>query len=130
MSEEKQQGRTVLFIDDDSSIVALARIALERAGYEVLSAMEGGEALEVFADSHESLDAIVLDLRLPDMDGTELIGRLTETDDTVPIIVLSGGDPEALSAALDAGAVECLRKPFDVSGLSQRLERVISASSA
>lgn len=115
---------TILFVDDEKSLIELARHALKADGYEVLGAETADSALDLFTRHHAELDAVVVDLVLPDMEGAELVQRLTEIDDSVPVIITSGHDSEHASEALDAGAVGFLGKPFDVSELRTALDDV------
>ena len=109
----------ILVIDDEPQIVRALKINLRVRGYEVLSAATGREALTSAASNHP--DLVVLDLGLPDMDGTEVIGGLRGWTE-VPILVLSGRSDSADKVeALDAGADDYLTKPFGLDELLARL---------
>jgi len=112
----------ILVVDDEPQIVRALRINLRARGYEVDVAGTGAGALKAAA-SHPP-DLVVLDLGLPDMDGTEVIGGLRGWTG-VPIIVLSGraGSAEKV-AALDAGADDYVTKPFGVDELLARIRAV------
>jgi DNA-binding NtrC family response regulator len=115
---------TILFVDDEKSLIELARHALKADGCEVLGAETADSALDLFARHHAELDAVFVDLVLPDMEGAELVERLTEIDESVPLIITSGHGCERASQALDAGAVGFLGKPFDVGELRAALDDV------
>ncbi|BAL86970.1 putative two-component system response regulator [Actinoplanes missouriensis 431] len=112
----------ILVVDDEPQIVRALRINLKARGYEVDTARDGASALHLAAHHHP--DLVVLDLGLPDMEGTEVIGGLRGWT-TVPIIVLSGrADSTDKVAALDAGADDYVTKPFGVDELLARIRAV------
>jgi two-component system, OmpR family, KDP operon response regulator KdpE len=113
----------VLVVDDDTQLLRALRIHLGARGYEVHTAVDGTSALRV-AGEHE-LDVVVLDLGLPDLDGTEVITALREFT-TVPIIVLSArADSGDKVRALDRGADDYVTKPFGVDELMARLRAAV-----
>ncbi|WP_229073696.1 response regulator [Actinoplanes sp. DH11] len=112
----------ILVVDDDTQIVRALRINLKARGYEVDTARDGASALHLAAHQHP--DLVVLDLGLPDMEGTEVIGGLRGWTN-IPIIVLSGrADSSDKVAALDAGADDYITKPFGVDELLARIRAV------
>jgi two-component system, OmpR family, KDP operon response regulator KdpE len=113
----------VLVVDDDTQLLRALRIHLAARGYEVHTAVNGTAALRV-AGEHE-IDVVVLDLGLPDLDGTEVISALREFT-TVPIIVLSArADSGDKVRALDRGADDYVTKPFGVDELMARLRAAV-----
>ena len=120
-------GRRVLAVDDELQILRALRLVLRSAGYEVLTAANIEEALDVAALS--PVDAAIIDLLLPDGDGIELTQRLREWS-TMPIIVLSAVGEEAEKVrALRSGADDYVTKPFGPQELVARLEAVLRRSS-
>jgi two-component system, OmpR family, KDP operon response regulator KdpE len=114
---------TVLVVDDDIQILRALRINLAARGYSVLTAADGATALRAAADCHP--DAIVLDLELPDMSGSEVIARIRERT-AVPIIVLSARTGSADKVrAMDQGADDYVTKPFGVDELCARLRAAV-----
>jgi two-component system, OmpR family, KDP operon response regulator KdpE len=116
----------VLVIDDEPSILRALRINLTARNYEVSTAGDGASGL--LAVSRERPDAVILDLGLPDMDGTEVIHGVRGWS-TTPIIVLSvwGAEPQKV-AALDAGADDYVTKPFGMDELLARLRAAVRRS--
>lgn len=113
----------ILAVDDEPQILKFLKPSLEAAGYEVLTAMTGAEALKIAAMS--APDAVLLDLGLPDIDGKDVIARL-RTWSQVPILVLSARDREAEKiAALDLGADDYIEKPFGIGELMARLRAAL-----
>ncbi len=113
----------VLVVDDDPQIRRALRINLTACGYTVLTAPDGTKALHVAA--HDRPDVIVLDLGLPDLDGTDVITGLRGWS-TMPIIVLSArtGSSDKVEA-LDAGADDYVTKPFGMAELLARLRAAV-----
>ncbi len=112
-------GHRILVVDDEPQILRFLRPALNAAGYDVIEATTGTEALS--KASTQSPDLIILDLGLPDMDGKEVITRLRGWS-TIPIIILSARDREAEKiAALDLGADDYVEKPFGIGELTARI---------
>jgi two-component system KDP operon response regulator KdpE len=108
----------ILVVDDEPQIRRALRTSLEAHGYEVRAAGTGEEA--VVAAAEEAPDLVVLDLGLPDLDGTAVIERIRSFSE-VPVIVLSVRDRQADKVgALDAGADDYVTKPFDMGELLAR----------
>jgi len=113
----------ILIVEDEAELVRALRINLRARQYEVLTAGTGREALALAA-SHPP-DAIILDLGLPDIDGTEVIVELRRWYHA-PIIVLSGRtSPGDKIGALDVGADDYVTKPFAMAELLARLRAVL-----
>ncbi|WP_250033684.1 response regulator [Paractinoplanes maris] len=112
----------ILVVDDEPQIVRALRINLRARQYDVETAPDGAGALHAASRQHP--DLIVLDLGLPDMDGTDVIRGLRGWT-SIPIIVLSGraGSQDKVDA-LDAGADDYITKPFGVDELLARIRAV------
>jgi two-component system KDP operon response regulator KdpE len=113
----------VLVVDDEPQILRALQTSLRGAGYDLETAATGEQALTLAAVRPP--DAVILDLVLPDMPGTEVCRQL-RTWTAVPIIVLSAvGDESEKVAALDAGADDYVTKPFGVDELLARLRAAL-----
>jgi two-component system, OmpR family, KDP operon response regulator KdpE len=116
---DKAHQPAVLIVDDEVQIRRLLRVALEANGYRVLEAANGQQGLVEAAQSRP--DVIVLDLGLPDMDGSMVLKRLREWSQT-PVIILSVREAEMDKvSALDIGADDFMTKPFSTAELLARL---------
>ena len=114
---------TVLVVDDEPALVRALRVNLKAHDYDVAIAYDGKTALSRMAQDRP--DVVILDLGLPDIDGTDVIDGIRGWSG-VPIIVLSARDQEREKvAALDAGADDYVTKPF---GMDELLARVRAAA--
>jgi two-component system KDP operon response regulator KdpE len=113
----------ILVVDDEPQILRFLKPSLTAAGYDVVLATTGKDALKAAAT--RSPDVVVLDLGLPDMDGKDVIRELRSWSKT-PILVLSARDREAEKiAALDLGADDYVNKPFGIGELTARLRTAL-----
>jgi two-component system KDP operon response regulator KdpE len=109
----------ILIVDDELSIRRLLRNTLERAGHQVIEAVDGRSALTKAAA--EKPNAVLLDLGLPDRDGLELVPLLKKQGDTIILVVSARDATDQKVAALDLGAEDYVTKPFDGEELLARL---------
>ena len=115
--------RTILVVDDEPKIAALARDYLEHAGYAVVVASNGRAALDAIGRSHP--DLVVLDLGLPELDGLD-VTREIRRDSTLPIVMLTARDDEVDKLlGLELGADDYLTKPFSPRELVARVKAVL-----
>lgn len=113
----------ILVVDDEPQIQRFLRPALIAAGYEVIEALNGMDALKIAATS--APDAVILDLGLPDIDGKDVITNIRAWS-RVPIIILSARDRESEKiAALDLGADDYIEKPFGIGELTARIRTAL-----
>lgn len=118
MPSETPSSGSILIVDDEPAVAEMLRDIFVSQGYEVDAATNGGDAVMLASLSRP--DAVVLDIKLPDTTGAEVLARLRELDDSIPVVMLSGSDDEDLARALlKAGAMDYLRKPFQFDQLLQ-----------
>ena len=117
----------ILLVDDEPSIIKLARMYFERDGFRVLEAGDGAAALEVIQKQHPSL--IVLDVMLPKLDGFEICRKLRTDGDQTPIIMLTARDEDIDKIlGLELGADDYLTKPFNPRELLARVKAILRRS--
>ncbi len=122
----KAKGAYVMVVDDDPDIVGLVKLALKDAGYGVIEAFNGEQALEL-AD-REKPDLIILDIMMPEMDGYDVIKNLKKNKKTqnIPVIILSVRRLEEDKAkGLKLGAIKYLTKPFKAKDLLGEIKEVL-----
>lgn len=117
---------TVLFVEDDSSLLRLGCRVLRAAGYTVLEARHGGEALEVAASANREIDILVTDVVMPVMDGRTLAERMLATRSSLKVLYTSGyTDDEILRHGIGRGTVQLLSKPYLPRALTQAVRAVL-----
>jgi two-component system, NtrC family, response regulator AtoC len=108
----------VLVVDDEFLIRWSIAETLESAGHEVLQAETGRDALRMLTDSTLSIDAVVLDYRLPDSNDLTLLAQMRQLAPERPVILMSAfGSREIAQGARSLGAYDVLTKPFDLQHL-------------
>jgi CheY-like chemotaxis protein len=111
----------ILVVDDDESIRMVVTMALEDAGYDVVEATDGADALQVLERTRPRL--VLLDMRMPRLNGWEFAASYrARPPPHVPIVVMSAGRDVAVKAA-DVGAVDAIGKPFDIDDLIAVVQR-------
>jgi len=115
---EADKNRRLLIVDDEKDLLILLRKVLgKKCGCDVAIARSGKEALEKIASWHP--DVVMTDIVMPDMDGLQLLSRVSELDRTISVVIMTGyGTIEMAVTALKNGAYDFLEKPFDNSKIS------------
>jgi hypothetical protein len=123
-------GSTILVVDDESYVLAVAARSLERSGFHVLRAPDGLHALELL-EGHEPPDLVLTDLMMPGMGGVELARRLQQRWPELPVLFMSGYSVEDLRREGVTGVErELLHKPFTPDALVARVTATLSAAGA
>jgi DNA-binding response OmpR family regulator len=118
---------TILAVDDDWMNREMLQAHLENAGYRVLLAHNGTKALEIAASEHPNL--ILLDVRMPGMDGFETCAQLKASPETqqIPVLMITAlEDFESKTRGLEAGAADFVPKPFDLDQMLAQIRHFIS----
>ena len=118
-----QPGPLILVVDDERHIVQLVRMNLQVEGFNVITASSGSEALERVRE--DLPDLVLLDVRMPELDGFETLQLLREVSD-VPVIMLTvRSDEEDIVRGLELGADDYVTKPFRARELNGRIRAVL-----
>ena len=121
----------VLIVDDESLIRWSLAETLCDYGYSVLEAGDGQEAVEALAESLQPVDVIMLDYRLPDSNGLQLLGRIRAFSPRSRIVLMTAyGTPEIAAAALQLGAVCVVNKPLEMQEVANLVSRAHGSSPA
>ena len=119
----------ILIVDDESDIALILRLHLEDAGYVTMRARDGIEAMELLAA--ESYSLMLLDIRMPRMDGMEVLRQASERYPALPIIMMTahGSEPVAVEA-MKRGAADYVTKPFNTEELLRSVQQVLKLARA
>jgi len=118
---------TILIVEDEHAVARGIQYALQQEGYEVAVARSGEEGLEIA--THQAPDLVVLDVRLPGMDGFEVLRRLRAAGAKMPVLVLTARDDEVDKViGLELGADDYLTKPFGLRELMSRIRALLRRS--
>jgi PAS domain S-box-containing protein len=121
MKQETERSR-ILIVDDDDNFRAVTAACLKNEGYRVETASTGGKAVEKV--SSKKPEIVLLDLILPDIEGTEVLKRIRQTDRNVAVITITGyGDQHRAVNVMKAGSCDYLTKPFNLTDLLQSVEK-------
>ncbi len=120
---EKRMKKSVLVVDDEKGMIEWLKIALEKEGYEVETAMSGEKALELSRSRY--FHCVITDIKMAGMDGLQLLKKLKEEDpDVITIIITAYGTFESAVEALRSGASDFITKPFRIDEITFRLKNV------
>jgi CheY-like chemotaxis protein len=118
LSREHEVGGTVLVIDDEAGVRHVARAMLESAGFEVLTAADGREGLDLFDRHRDETSLVLLDLTMPHLDGEETFRRLRERRPDLPVVLSSGlGEQDMTERFAGLGLTGFIQKPYGLDEL-------------
>ncbi len=116
----------ILLVDDEESLVVIGKKMLERSGFQVITAANGREAVDVFTAQSGSLRAVVMDLTMPHMDGDAAFRHMHTINPQVPVVLASGYNEQELAQRLAGrGAAAYLQKPYSRQDLIRALQRAL-----
>ena len=121
--------QVILIVDDEEGLRKGLSTLLEDEGYGVLATDTAERALEIMEAEH--IDLVLTDMRMPGMDGIELLKRIRERHGDVGVIILTGyGQIESYIEAMNFGAIEYVSKPFKVNELKFIVKRILERAAA
>lgn len=122
-------GGTVLIADDEDSVCAVGQEMLRHLGFEVITAANGREAVELYRAHGERIDCVLLDLTMPELDGEQAVHELQRLDPGARIILTSGYNLQDISERFAGmGLAGFLQKPFDLAMLREEVASALGAS--
>ena len=116
-------NKKALVIEDDKNIAELLRLYLEKDGFEVIIAGDGGKGLQLATDEHP--DVVLLDIMLPVMDGWSVLKKIRESDKTPVIMLTAKGETTDKVQGLEGGADDYIVKPFEMKEVLARIHAVL-----
>jgi CheY-like chemotaxis protein len=116
---------TILLIDDEKMILEVGCELLQELGFKVLSAMSGQEAIDVFQNSRDKIDMIIMDMIMPGMSGSETFDHLRKIKPDVKILLSSGYSVDGQATKiLQRGCNGFIQKPFNINQLAQKIQKI------
>ncbi len=114
----------VLIVDDQFGIRILLNEVLQKEGYQTLQAANGPQALAL-AEEHQP-DLVLLDMKIPGMDGIEILKRMKMKDPTIRVMIMTAyGELDMIQEAMDLGAINHFAKPFDIADIRKVVKEIL-----
>jgi CheY-like chemotaxis protein len=120
------ENATILVVDDDPMLLRMTQLVLSEAGYRVTTAANGREAMRNLDDSQGAFDLMILDMRMPDMDGITVLERVHARWRGLKVLLVTGYAAEGVMESTRAmGAVGVLEKPYDPDTLASTVRQIL-----
>ena len=125
-TENTDSKKTILWVDDEDRALKVWSQILQKLGYTVLQARYGYEALKIFEKNKNRISLVILDMRMPGMDGCEVFDRLKAIQQEIKIIIVSGYiDQYLINELLKRKFSDYIEKPFKLKELSEKIKEVL-----
>jgi len=123
---DRPAGATILIVEDDTAVRSAVRRLLERQGYGVLEAPNGGDALLALAESPRAVDLVISDIVMPEMSGLQLRQKLRKLRPSLPVLLMSGYTEEAITRTGSSEPLPSLiEKPFTVDSILTKVQDLL-----
>ena len=124
-TQNNDEKKTVLFVDDEEMLLEVGSLMLQRLGYNVLTTSRGQEAIEIFKKNEVAF--VILDMRMPGMNGDEVCKQLKKIKPKIKILLASGYVKfYSEDYLVDSGFDDIIDKPFTIEHLSEKIENILS----
>ncbi len=118
--------QTILLVDDEQLVVDAGRQVLERLGYRVFTAFNGGDAIGMVEQHKGGIDLVILDLHMPDINGEAVFDAIKNNDRDIKVLLSSGGSLNGeATRMLNRGCNGFIQKPFSILELSENIKKII-----
>ena len=118
-------GKKILIVDDQYGIRILLNEVLQKEGYDTYQAANGLQALEIVKDTVP--DLILLDMKIPGMDGIEILKRVKALHQDMKVIIMTAyGELDMIQEAVDLGAITHFSKPFDIGEIREAVKKYLT----
>ena len=130
LARQVRDSGTVLVVDDEDIVRKMAKAGLERLGFTVLTAMNGSEALRIYAEQNQSIDCVLLDMTMPVMGGEETLKGLLQIRPDAKVVAMSGFHEREAKQRFGSGVSGFVQKPFTAGQLAHEIAAARGASTA
>ena len=118
-------GQQILIVDDEARMLRVLELMLQKMGHDISCASNGMEALQSLQET--AVDLVVSDLRMPGMDGIELLNQLRAQGNNVPFIIMTAhGTIQSAVESMKLGACDYILRPFDMEALELSINRILA----
>ena len=130
MQEKLVKGsETILFVDDEEMVIEVGKAMLERLGYHVIIAKGGRPAVETISRVGKGIDMVILDMVMPDLDGSRVFERIRKIKPNLPVLLSSGYAFDSPAAkVLRRGCNGFIQKPFSIYELARKLRKILDGA--
>jgi DNA-binding NtrC family response regulator len=125
--ERPARPATILFVDDDEILLDLMRRLLTFGGHKPLIAASGAAAERLVQERGAEIDLAILDLKMPELNGLELMGRLRASQPRLKVLLVTGYSPQAIYERYGIPDSQILRKPFDMTAVLNKIREVLDS---
>jgi CheY-like chemotaxis protein len=120
------KGETILLVEDEPTVLETNKTMLQHLGYQVLTAVNGREALAVYTAHQDTVDLVLSDIVMPDMEGEALFNTLKAQNPEIKVVMMSGYPVgEKGASLLEQGVVDWFQKPVSLQDLAQRISKAL-----
>ncbi len=124
--ENVKSSETIMLVDDEDIIIDVSTLMLSEMGYNVITAGNGMEAVEIYKEKKDEIALVIIDIVMPDMDGGDLYRELKKMWPDIKALLSSGyGRDEKTEAILSEGCNGFIQKPFNMRNLSQKIRDIL-----
>ena len=121
-------SEVLLLVDDEEMILEIGKDMLEKLGYRIIVAKNGMQAVEIYEREQNEIDMVILDMIMPDMNGSETYERLKEINPAVKTLLSSGYSLNGRAQAIiNSGCNGFIQKPFNLASLSQKVRKILDS---
>ena len=119
---------TVLFVDDEDIVIGVGQQMLERLGFSVITARNGQEAVDVYKNSLDDIDLVLLDMIMPGLEAGDTYDKLKAINPAIKVILSSGYSlDQRAGAIIDRGCNGFIQKPFNMKNLEEKIAEILNA---
>jgi CheY-like chemotaxis protein len=124
----REAAGKILLADDEESVLSVCTLMLSTIGFDVMTANDGREAVDLFSEHADEIACVLLDVTMPYLDGGQVLREIRQIRPEVKVILSSGYDEDDITARFnDLAPIGFIQKPYELATLEKRLHEVLSA---